>query len=165
MKLDRQYQLELLNMLAESYPQCYDIRPHIREMDEEAEQRYAANMVYLGEHGLIESGIQFGADGHGSYSLPRINNKGMDFLADDGGLGAILGVVTIKLHDETLKSLLAHKIEQSNLSPADKSLWLDAIRKLPAEMTKQVAVKLVDLGLSHAPDVLRQIGAVIGIPL
>ncbi len=164
MKLHRTYQLELLRTLAESYPQCHDISQQLKGMNEEAEARYQANIVYLDEQGLVESGIQFGADGHASYGLPRINHKGMDFLADDGGLSAILGVVTIKFHDETLKALVAQKIEKSELTPADKGLWLEALRKLPAETTKHLAVKLMDLGLAHTPDVLRQVGALIGFP-
>jgi hypothetical protein len=36
----------------------------------------------------------------------KITSRGIDFLADDGGLAAILGVVTVKLHEETLKALL-----------------------------------------------------------
>lgn len=162
MKLDRAYQLRILNMLSESYPQSYDIREYIRNVDEIEEAIYKSNMVYLDEYGLVECGIQFGADGFVSYSPARITHRGMDFIADDGGIGAILGVVTIKIHDETLKALIAQKIEQSNLPPADKHLWLDTLRKIPEETMKHLAVKLMDLGLAHAPDALQQVGTLLG---
>jgi hypothetical protein len=165
LKLDRKYQLELLQMLEESYPQCFDIRPHMKSLDGDGNKRYEANMVYLHEHGLIESGIRFGADGTSfASSLPRITQKGIDFLADDGGLSAILGVVTIKIHDETLKQLISLKIEQSDLPPADKGLWLQAVRSLPAETTKHLAMKLLDLGLTHSPSALQLVGTMLGFP-
>ena len=110
MKLDRAYQLELLELLATSYPQSFDIREMARVWDDEQEQRYAANMIYLDEHGLVESAIRFGIDGHMSMALPRITARGMDFLADDGGLSAVLGVVTVKLHEDTLKELIGQRI-------------------------------------------------------
>ena len=163
MKLDRAYQLELLEMLSESYPQCHDIRQHLSGMTKDAERRYEANMVYLDEHSLVECGIQFGIDGHSSYGLPRITNRGMDFLADDGGLGAILGVVTIKLHDDTLKELIAHRIQSSDLGPTDKAKWLGALRELPGETTKHLVLKLLDLGLDQASAAIESIGKYLGM--
>jgi hypothetical protein len=159
LKLDRKYQLELLEMLAQSYPQCFDIRPHLQTLDESEDKRYEANMVYLHEHGLIESGIRFGAGGD-SYasSLPRITNKGMDFLADDGGLSAILGVVTIKLHDETIRHLVSRKIDESDLSQADKKKWKDRLQELSGECIKRLTMQLLDKGVSHIPDVIELIG-------
>lgn len=44
----------------------------------------------------------------------------MDFLADDGGLSAILGTVIIKFETEQLKAILAAKIMSSDLSPERK---------------------------------------------
>ena len=46
----------------------------------------------------------------------RITAKGIDFLEDDGGLSAILGVVTVKLHADTLREMLAKKIDASSAS-------------------------------------------------
>jgi hypothetical protein len=113
-----------------------------------------ANIVYLDEHGLVEGGIQFGTDGHAQIGAPRITHRGMDFIMGDGGLSAILGVVTIKLHEDTLKELIALKIQESTASQPDKKKWLDALRELPAESTKHLALKLIDLGLSQWPGAL-----------
>lgn len=81
----------------------------------------------------------------------------MDFLADDGGLSAILGTVTIKLHDDTLKELMESRIANSELGARDKSRWIDALRALPAESTKHLTMKLLDLGLSRGPEALHVI--------
>ena len=70
----------------------------------------------------------------------------MDFLADDGGLSAILGVVTVKLETEQLRAILAAKIMSSDLSSERKSTLIDAIRELPAEGLKHLTMKIVDTG-------------------
>ncbi|WP_028230503.1 hypothetical protein [Paraburkholderia mimosarum] len=149
MNLDRTYQRELLEMLAQSYPRPHDIRRSLHDMDDASSERYAANLIYLEEHGLVESAIQYGLDGHMASGLPRITAKGMDFLADDGGLSAILGVVTVKLHEETLKELIGVRIEESDLPAPEKSRLLDQLKSLPAEAVKHLSLKLIDAGLSH----------------
>lgn len=154
MNLDRTYQHELLEMLAQSYPRSHDIRRLFQDMDDAATERYAANLMYLEEHGLAESAIQYGMDGHMASGLPRITAKGMDFLADDGGLSAILGVVTIKLHENTLKELIAHRISESELPASEKSRLLEQIKSLPGEAIKHLTLKLVDAGLSNWPNAL-----------
>lgn len=82
----------------------------------------------------------------------------MDFLADDGGLSAILGVVTIKLHDDTIKALIEGRILQSDLPEPEKKRFLAQLRELPAETTKHLVLKLVDLGLDKAPTAIETIG-------
>ena len=156
-KLDRELQMEILSKLADCYPQKVSLGAERAHKDP-----VTANAWYLEEHGLIECVKSNPISEAPVVIAAKITNRGLDFLADDGGLGAILGVVTIKIHDETLKALVAQKIEQSNLPPADKGLWLDALRKLPAEATKHLAVKLMDLGLSHAPDVIPWVGTLLG---
>ncbi|MCA8051301.1 MULTISPECIES: hypothetical protein [Burkholderia cepacia complex] len=157
MHLDRDYQRELLTMLAESYPRSHDIRQLFSTMDDDAMQRYAANLVYLEEHGLADSAIKYGLDGHMSSGLPRITAKGMDFLADDGGLSAILGVVTVKLHEDTLKELIGQRIAESDLPTPEKSRLLDQLKSLPGEAIKHLTLKLVDAGLSNWPAALQAI--------
>jgi hypothetical protein len=73
----------------------------------------------------------------------------MDFLADDGGLGAILGVVTIKLHDDTIRELIASKIMDAPLSQPDKQKLLDQLRALRGDSIKHLTMKLLDAGLEN----------------
>lgn len=157
MKLDRTYQRELLETLAQSYPRAHDIRELFRDMGDDATERYAANLMYLEEHGLAESAIEYGLDGHMSSGLPRITAKGMDFLADDGGLSAILGIVTIKLHEDTLKELIGNRIAGSDLPAPEKNRLLDQLKSLPGETIKHLTFKLVDAGLSNWPAALQAI--------
>lgn len=167
MKLDREYQKHILRMLEEKFPLSLELADAERLRDGRDGLALAANVSYLEQHGLIHPGSirppTFTAPMDVNIRALGITHRGMDFLADDGGLSAILGVVTIKLHEDTLKELVAMKIQQSDLPPADKSIWLDALKKLPAEATKHLAVKLMDAGLAHAPDALRQVGSMLGL--
>ena len=159
MKLDRGLQLEILNLLADHYPEQCALPGE--GPDGEAT---TVNAWYLEEHGLIECAKVECIDEPPAVIGATITARGLDFLADDGGLSAILGVVTISLHDETLKALISQKIEKSSLPPADKGIWLEALRRLPAETTKHLAVKLMDLGLAHSPDALAWVGTLLNIP-
>ncbi|TDG25643.1 hypothetical protein EYW47_04435 [Paraburkholderia silviterrae] len=144
-------------MLAQSYPRPHDVRQLLNEMDDAAAKRYAANLIYLEEHGLAESAIKYGMDGHVASGLPRITAKGMDFLADDGGLSAILGVVTVKLHEDTLKELIGNRIAESDLPAPEKNRLLDQLESLPGETIKHLTFKLVDAGLANWPAALQAI--------
>jgi hypothetical protein len=150
MELDRAYQRELLQMLANVYPEQLDDRQELMKMSREQRDRYAANMVYLDEHGLVESGLSYG-NTTARYPLARITAKGMDFLADDGGLSSILGVVTVKLHEDTLKQLIGQRITESDLPAPEKSKLLEQLKTLPGEAIKHLTLKLVDAGLANWP--------------
>jgi hypothetical protein len=153
--LDRAYQRELLEMLATSYPVEYYIRQYLAPLlhDNEAKRRYEANMVYLSEHGLVESGVHYGADRIASYSDPRINNKGMDFLLDDGGLSAILRTITVRVDATQWAELLASRIEASpKLRQEERSGIAKTIRSLPAKAVEQLMTKMLDWGTDHAAD-------------
>jgi hypothetical protein len=158
--LDRTYQLELLQALANTYP-AYFKGFDTDGMEGPERRRYIANMHYLEEHGLVDGGLHLYASGGYGLTYPTIKAKGMDFLADDGGLSAILGTVTIKIHDDTLKALVELKISNSELPPQDKSLWIAALRELPASSIKHLAMKLLDLGLTHAPNALHTIESIL----
>ncbi|MEC5405137.1 hypothetical protein VOM14_06055 [Paraburkholderia sp. MPAMCS5] len=150
MKLDRAYQRKLLEELAASYPDRVNWRSRVTDMDPNAVARYQANLAYLHEHGLVSSeldaGLQFDMSNN-----PKITARGMDFLADDGGLSAILGMVTVKLHEDTLKELIGQRIVESDLPQPEKSRLLDQLKSLPGETIKHLTLKLVDAGLANWP--------------
>ena len=108
--LDRALQKHLLEQLAEAYPERrLDLLPD----DDPDEKHKIANLVYLEEHQLVEAGLDQGLDGHYSHYGAKITARGLDFLQDDGGLTAILGTVTVKLHEDTIRDLLKTKLENS----------------------------------------------------
>ena len=158
MVLDREFQLELLRKYAHVYPNRTYENWKVLGHDE---RKVAANLFYLQDHGLIQIAGQLSNEGSLIYQGGNITAKGMDFLADDGGLSAILGVVTIKLHDDTIKSLIENKILESDLPEPEKKRLLDQLRELPGAATKHLVLKLVDLGLEKAPTAIEVIGKVL----
>jgi hypothetical protein len=73
------------------------------------DRRFYLNLFYLQEHDLCETSTQENSDGFISWRGTKITAKGVDFLENDGGLSAILGVVRVKLHADTLRDILAKK--------------------------------------------------------
>ncbi len=151
MLLDRSMQLKVLKHYADIYPgESYEKWSAFGDH----EHAVAANLFYLQEHGLVKIRGQLASEGSLIYQGGRITAKGIDFLADDGGLSAILGVVTIKLHDDTIKALVEQRILASNLPEPEKKRLIDRLRDLSAETTKHLVLKLVDLGLEKSQDAI-----------
>jgi hypothetical protein len=153
MPLDRALQRRILESCAARYPAMTAEVRSFADMPE-----LAANIRYLEEHGLVEAILKISMDGQFVFGGVKATNKGMDFLAEDGGLSAILGVVTIKLHDDTFKRLVESKILEADLPPADKRRYIDQLRELPAETTKHLVLKLVDKGLEGGPQAMAWLG-------
>ncbi|WP_368647747.1 hypothetical protein ABRZ00_12865 [Castellaniella ginsengisoli] len=148
MKLDRDLQREILKTLEKTYPASMGHADWERLVLEYGDEQFRANCLYLDAHGLLT--WDHGMGGVSVY----ITHKGLDFLADDGGLSAILGVVTIRLHDDQIRLLLEARIQGSDAPEEEKRKWLDQLRGIPADATKHLVHKLIDAGLAQWPTVL-----------
>ena len=156
--LDRNHQRQLLQMMADSYPQPVDGGTLMGGEFNKSN----VNIAYLHEYGLVE-GTWYGTLDRGNMlAQANITAKGMDFLAEDGGLGAILGVVTIKLHDNTLKAIIEAKVLSADLPEHDKQRYLDQLRELPGETTKHLVLRLVDAGLDNWQKALPLLQSMLG---
>ncbi len=113
MKLDRELQLRILTALAAKYPEsCFDVLKENGLPQEDG----IANLFYLTEHKLVTAKFsKFSGEAMDLAGAQRITAAGMDFLADDGGVGAILGTVTIKFHEDTLRQLIELRLESAQL--------------------------------------------------
>jgi len=160
-KFDRALQRELLLVLAESHPHEQNIKILMGRTGQE-QGMLETNLSYLEGHGLVRA--TWIKSGHSRFHLQsaRLTAKGSDFLSDDGGLSAILGVVTIKFHDDTIKSLLDARIMASGLPPERKQKYLDQLQSLPADATKRLVLNLVDAGLENWQRVLPLLQNVLG---
>jgi hypothetical protein len=145
MKINREIQRKILETLRAAYPRRVDTRSMA---DIEAEE-IAANISYLEEHGLVDAKW----DGNRTVGNVKINSRGIDFLADDGGLAAILGVVTVKLHEETLKALLEAGVDALPQPETAKSTLKAQIRALPAEALKTITIELLKSSLGQLTNV------------
>src|SRR5258706_3276536 len=146
--LAREKQRDLLLQLREFYPGSATFRSKTNEELHEI----AINLKYLEEHGLCISGVNVGLDGHMMLSASCITAAGLDFLEDDGGLSAILAVVTVKLHADTIRDLIGAKIEAAELPPEEKSTLRKRLAALPEAALTEATKNLVRLGLDHLPD-------------
>ncbi len=149
--LDRSLQLEILTKLASCYPFVWNDFP--KEVDSDEYQKLAMNLNYLKGHRLVsESATKVSQDFMTPNSAriyikkPIITEQGLDFLADDGGLSAILGVVTVRFEADTIRTILQLKVDQSDLSPVDKQKLHGVLQELPAESIKHLTTKIVDVG-------------------
>lgn len=160
MKLDRALQKRILEAGAAAYPFPAPHGLYFELSESETKERVDANLCYLAEHGLIRKCIELTGDG---YALPTHNGiqctkSGMDFIADDGGLSAVLGVLTIKIHEDTLREILERKILESDAPPEEKSRLAQAVKGLSAEAIKHLTLKLLDEGLASLPGAIALIG-------
>lgn len=158
-KFDRETQRELLMALYSSSPEGLEQRAGA-EFEEKfgGKSNFVANLRYLEGHGLITSRIDHFLAGEYEVvnELTKITSKGIDFIRDDGGLGAILNVVNVRLHSDTLDKL--EGIIRASGAPAEEKVSvISELRKLPADAIKHLNLKLLDMRLSNLPDVFHAI--------
>lgn len=164
--LDREQQREILEELASYYPGKHRMQPDTKPFDpdvEDKKHRLLYNIAYLGEHGLVDCEIDlFAGVVATGIPLAKITSKGLDFLKDDGGLSAILGVVTVKLHDDTIRDLLERKIDADTTADSSTKRELKkAVRGMPAGMLKTVTTKALEAGIGQIPNLVQWLHQVI----
>jgi hypothetical protein len=157
--ISREIQQEILFQLREVYPAhtCFSA-------DSEEEQRkLAANLNYLEEHGLCVGGVQIGTNGYIMLGASSITAAGLDFLANDGSLSAILGVLTVKLHANTIRDLIAAKIEATAMPAEEKSTLKRRLEGLSETALTGATTDLVQTGLDHLPDAVHWLSKLLGL--
>jgi hypothetical protein len=147
--LDRTLQRLMLTQLSKCYPKAMHAREFTGELNV-----VIVNLCYLAEHHLIDVVKSTVMSGEVYVGLATITAQGLDFIQDDGGLSAILGVVTVKLHEDTLKLLLIERVEASNAQQSVKSKLIDQLKNLPTDAMKALTTEGLKSGLSHIPDII-----------
>ena len=150
-----EYQLDLLKKMVEVHPDevaFFDLTG----------SRIVQNAHVLEEHGLIscEKMLSLDDDLQSSVYRAALTFSGRSYIG-----GEEVNIpdrseedTEIILHVNTLKALIAQRIDASTLPAEAKAQWHDDLRKLDSETTKQLVLKLVDQGLSHANEAIRLIG-------
>ncbi|WP_320202807.1 hypothetical protein [Agrobacterium rosae] len=147
--LNRGIQRDLLKQLSEKYPHDADVQRGFAEYEKRQVQY---NLFYLHEHGLVDIKAHKLLDGSFPIMSAKITAKGIDFITDDGGLGSILNVLTVRLHEDTLKSIIIGKVEASQADPSVKASVIAKIKGLPADALGKLAEQALDAGLGSIPD-------------
>lgn len=150
--MNRELQREILEQLAATYPEA--VEPHTigHSADSPA---FNFNAQYLAEHGLIDAKSTQYLGVPSQIVLARITAKGLDFLQDDGGLGAVLSVVTVRLEAETLRQLIARHVDQADLPPEAKSKAMQWLKTAGSDALKEATQRLVTAALDRLPDALQ----------
>lgn len=159
-KFDRAVQRDLLMALYEAAPEGIPL-----QINQSFEQRfgglhnYIANLRYLEGHSLLTCRIDqyIGGNYEIVYDQMAITSKGIDFIRNDGGLGAILNVVNVRLHSDTINKLESIISSSRLATEAEKSAMISTLRKLPEDAIKHLNLKLLDMGLARLPDAFHAI--------
>ncbi len=160
LKLNRDRQREILDILAACYPAPAPGKAVVRPEEEDFD---CSNMYYLQEHGLIKNGPTRSLNGEWVYPGAVITAAGLDFIADDGGLSAILGTITVKIHADSIRELLQKNLDSSNL-PTEKKSWLrKQVSMLSDESLKTITKSLVQEGIDNVPDLAIWLKKIIGL--
>lgn len=156
MEIDRALMREILENVAAARPRAFSIQQvYGRRPD-------VTNAVeYLCGHELLDAKRfdTFGAQP--CYLSARITQKGIDYLTADGGLGAELDVVTVKLHPETLAALIESTPAFRALPEAERSRLSSALRALGSKALESLVKELVVRGLDRTPEALAWLQTVL----
>jgi len=159
--LNREMQRELLVRMGGRYPSAVDFLGHRGDISIE---EVLVNLNYLSEHELAASETVRFVDGSLATLSGKITAKGLDFLADDGGLGAILGVVSVRLHQDTVRDLLLARIESADADDSVKAQLARQVKALPATAMQRVAEAAIDAGLRQLPNVVQWVQVALAAP-
>ncbi|MEP6878976.1 MAG: hypothetical protein ABI865_09020 [Nitrosospira sp.] len=152
MKLDRELQLKILLTLRDIYPDFGEISVWFNHDDPNVQ----GNLFYLAEHNFIEpSAVRQAMGVPRQMLLAKITASGLDFLESDGGLGAILNVVTVRFEAETLRALLSEKIQAANIPQADKDTLLSKLQTFSSDILKAIIVKLIEKGIEKPEQLVK----------
>tara|TARA_B100001250_G_scaffold196414_1_gene168724 strand:- start:315 stop:608 length:294 start_codon:yes stop_codon:yes gene_type:complete len=84
-----------------------------------------------------------------------ITAKGIDFIEEDGGLSAILGVVTVRLHADTVRDLLLAQIEEADAESSVKEQLKATVNNLPAKGLEALVTRLASEGITRLPNAVQ----------
>ncbi|MFT9364812.1 MAG: hypothetical protein ABF572_04640 [Gluconobacter sp.] len=113
---------------------------------------------YLHDHNLVDAKLGRSLDGIWNFGGVSLTTRGMDYLREDGGLTAELGITTVRLEADTLKALLSVAVDKTDATSEKKGIFKHAIQTLPAEGLKALTGELVKHGLQDGPWLLGLLG-------
>jgi len=142
--------VHILLKLREAYPDAAELSAFLNTAD----QNTQANLYYLAEHGLVVAEAERKLlSGPQQMLTARITADGLDFLEDDGGLGAILKVVTVRMDAAEIRELLEARIGKSDIPDDKKKSALTKIQAFSGDVLKSIIIKMIEQGLEK-PDQL-----------
>tara|TARA_R110001592_G_scaffold144524_1_gene367740 strand:+ start:58 stop:558 length:501 start_codon:yes stop_codon:yes gene_type:complete len=156
MQNDRELQNQILSRLKEAYPGPVMSRSLAERMQVD-HHHLCCNLAYLREHDLVSGEIRITSDGSKTLApcQMKITAKGIDFIEEDGGLSAVLGLVTVKLHADTIRGLILAQVEASDAETSVKTQIKATVQNLPAKGLEAVVTRLAQEGLTRLPNAMQ----------
>lgn len=139
---------------------AYCSSPGEREKRLVPPQELMATVSYLEEHGLLKAEYPYSGQ---TIPSPLITAKGIDYLADDGGLSAILNTVTVKFDVDNVRELVAAGLLTANVPEEKQSALMKAIREAPGAMLQTAVTKMVEKGMSDPVGTAKAVAGLFGI--
>jgi hypothetical protein len=150
--LNRALQRELLIKLSTSYPEGLSAE----ELGfQPSDMQLVRELAYLGEHQLVKPVMARTLSEPMAAVHATITANGLDFLAEDGGLRAILATVTVRLDAETLRALLLAQVEHADAPPEQKSRLKALLQDVATDGLKDATKALLELAWRRAPDAIQ----------
>ncbi|MBX9484462.1 hypothetical protein HL273_19090 [Yersinia enterocolitica] len=146
-KFDRELQKYILTNCIAVYPGYTSWNQFPPEIQDYGDDVLCANILYLNEHRLITIRNQKSDDLYTFLDNMKATATGVDFMLQDGGIGAILGVHTFKFHKDAVV-VLEDLIAISNMSKDEKERAKSALSELPLEALKSVVQAVTTAGLA-----------------
>lgn len=146
-KFDRELQKLLLTKCVLAYPDFTNWQLFPPEIMDYGEEVLSANIIYLYEHKLISMRDKSSDDPYRLFDHMRATASGIDFILDDGGLGAILNVQTIKFHREAVV-VLEDLISISNMTEREKDKAKLKLSEMTTEAINAIVQTVTTLGIT-----------------
>lgn len=146
MQLNRNLQARILRALEEVYPDSLLVEALPNYSFDRA---YMANLFYLQEHGLIEGGDIREPGQCRSMIDVQITKDGLDFLAEDGGLQAILGEEIIKLERDEIISALKEGAERNAPTLDSAFSSVESINNIELQLLKKLILNILKNTRTH----------------
>lgn len=158
--LDRALQREILTTLAPLYPQAASMQISFTDIPHQA---LVVNLYYLAEHGLVTLRSNETQAREIYLHSAQITAAGLDFIADDGGLTAILRTLDVRLHGDTLRQIIEARINSASGDPSVKHAIKQALVKLPSEAMSKLATQALEHAMDQTPDIVRWLQKWLGL--
>jgi len=155
MKLNRQLQKKILQALQEVYPDSLLVAA-LPEFQQGRE--FMGNLFYLQEHGLIEGGDIREPGQCRSMVDAQITRDGLDFLENDGGLGAILAMTSVVIESEDMIRSITAGLKRSKLDDGKQLVILQSVAEMNIDSLKDLFFVLAEKGAEQ--DILQALESV-----
>lgn len=162
--MSKELQVKILSGLEEHYPGRVPGDNIVNALSEFDRKSVIKELAHLKEYDLIKAAMAVSPDGSNKVTLGNVSitAKGRDYLEPDGGLAAELGIVTVRLHAQTIKDIINAKIESLDTDQSQKSRMKEALQNMPAQALQDVVTGLVQKGLESGPAAMAWLQRVLG---